>query len=230
MPTYTLCLLNKNYSSWSCRALLTARHVKLPLEVEMFYMDDPNFKQKIQKFSPTLKAPALKVTEDSGHSYIIWDSLAILEYLAELHPEIHPTEREERAIARSVAAEMHSGFPKIREKMPYNVRARKDLTLDSKRDEELQNEIRRIVQIWEECRLRTLKKKSSDDEGFLFGKFTIADAMYFPICYRFRTYNIPIENGYAKKYMETIFNWPLGKELEQEAEQEDHIVALYEYI
>ncbi|ORY01466.1 hypothetical protein K493DRAFT_312416 [Basidiobolus meristosporus CBS 931.73] len=230
MPSYTLYSLNKNYSSWSIRALLAARYVNLPMEVCMFYMDEPGFKQEIQKVSPSSKVPALKVTEDSGHSYIIWDSFAILEYLAELYPELYPRDVESRAFARSVSAEMHSGFTKVREVMPHNIRARKQLSSETLNDPTLQNEIRRIEKIWEECRLRTLKNSSDEDEGFLFGKFTVADAMYIPICNRFRTYNIPIENEHAKKYMETVFNWSLCKELEQESKDEGHTIAAYENI
>ncbi|KAK9663773.1 Glutathione S-transferase, N-terminal domain, partial [Basidiobolus ranarum] len=113
MPSYTLYMLNKNYSSWSIRTFLAARHVKLPMEVEMIYMDEPNFKQEIQKISPSMKVPSLKVTEDSGKSYFVWDSLSILEYLAELYPELLPEDREERSLARAVSAEMHAGFPKL---------------------------------------------------------------------------------------------------------------------
>ncbi|KAK9759594.1 hypothetical protein K7432_017247 [Basidiobolus ranarum] len=125
---------------------------------------------------------------------------------------------------------MPAGFPKLREAMPHNIRARKQLSAETLANEGLKKEILRVSKVWEECRLKTLSKKSGDDEGFLFGKFTIADAMYIPICYRFRSYNISVENEHAKKYMETIFNWSIGKELEQEAEGEDHYIAMYENI
>ncbi|KAK9759593.1 hypothetical protein K7432_017246, partial [Basidiobolus ranarum] len=175
MTKYTLCLLNKNYSSWSIRCLLVARFVQLPVEIHMNYMDDPDWKQKMQKVSPTVKAPSLIVTEDSGKSYIVWESLSILEYLIELYPELLPKNREERSLARSVSAEMHAGFLKIRNVMPYNLRGRKQLSAETLGDQDLQKEIHRIIKIWEECRLKTISKNSCEDEGFLFGKFTVAD-------------------------------------------------------
>ena len=183
---------NKNYSSWSMRAWLALRHlgidfdeVRIPLYVE-------GSSEEIRKYSPSGKVP---VYIDGGVR--VWDSLSILEFLAEKHPSLWPADAAARARARSVSAEMHSGFGALRSTLPMNARAGDrwvELGGDAVADAE------RVLEIWEACR------GDYGAEGpWLFGRFTAADAMYAPVALRFNTYGIEA-GGLSKGYMETVLS------------------------
>jgi len=164
---------NKNYSSWSLRPWLALKMLGLPFEEVRIPLYGPGSKEAILRHSPSGKVPCL-VDGDIA----VWDSLAILEYLAERHPQLWPPERAERAKARSIAAEMHSGFPNLRQRMSMNVRRRHP---GKGRTPEAMAEIARIVAIWSEAR-----------GPFLFGDFGAADAMFAPVALRFRTYEVEL--------------------------------------
>jgi len=164
---------NKNYSSWSLRPWLALKMLGLPFEEVRIPLYGPGSKEAILRHSPSGKVPCL-VDGDIA----VWDSLAILEYLAERHPQLWPPERAERAKARSIAAEMHSGFPNLRQRMSMNVRRRYP---GKGRTPESMAEIARIVAIWSEAR-----------GPFLFGDFGAADAMFAPVALRFRTYEVEL--------------------------------------
>lgn len=198
---YTLVIGDKNYSSWSMRPWLALKSCSIPFEEERIRLRQSDSKAEIFRHSPSGKVPALKT--DIG---IICDSLAIVEYLAEQHPDaaLWPEDREARAVARSISAEMHSGFQTLRNDMPMNLLS--SLPLPEMR-EVLENNIRRVIAIWQDTRERYGK-----DGPFLLGAFTNADAMYAPVATRFRTYGVSLDqfgdDGTAAAYVETIYAMP----------------------
>jgi len=200
MAAYTLILGTKNWSSWSLRPYLAMRATGAPFEeigIRLRTSDSPTTREQILKHSPAGKVPVLKIAE-GGRSYTVWDSLAICETLAERHPEakLWPDEAERRALARSYAAEMHSGFPDLREQMTMEFA--RTLPTPALRDT-TKAQIARIVEAWTQA-----LKQYGDANGFLFGRFSIADCMYAPVVSRFLTYGItlpPTVEAYCKRMM-----------------------------
>lgn len=216
--SYELVTGNKSWSSWSLRPWLLLKVFGIPFRETLVRLRQPNTKERILNRSPSGKVPAL-VTGD----LVIWDSLAIMEYLAEEHPgaPLWPRDKDARALARAGSAEMHSGFYPLRARMPMDfLHACPCPPLN----DELAQDIRRIVAIWRDCRGR------SGGEGgpFLFGGFSIADAMFAPVATRFRTYNVDIaafgDDGAAAAYCKTVLDlpemaeWGRGAALEQAGE------------
>jgi glutathione S-transferase len=197
---------NYNYSSWSLRAWIAMKVLGLAFEERRIPLYGPGAKEEILRFSPAGKVPVLKDGET-----VVWDSLAILEYLAEKHPQLWPADAAERARARSVAAEMHSGFPSLRAHMCMNVRRRYP---GKGRTPEVLGEIRRIEAIWEQAR-----------GPFLFGPFGAADAMYAPVVLRFRTYGVEVSN---RAYAEAMLALPAMKEWIAAAERETESLAQFD--
>jgi len=183
---------NKNYSSWSLRPWLLMQVKDIPFTEEKIYLYCDGSSNLIRQHSPAGKVPVLENSEVK-----VWDSLAICEYLAEAYPEKYcwPQDMQARALARSIAAEMHSGFFFIREKLPMNCRQSMRYAV---KDDALQSEINRINSIWQDCRLHY-----QDQGEFLFGDFSIADAMYAPVVLRFNSYGIEV-GSVAKAYMRNI--------------------------
>jgi glutathione S-transferase len=196
--TLKLVIGNKNYSSWSMRPWLAMRANDIAFE-EIFiplYTDDPADKARILSFSPAGKVPTL-----IDGDVTIWDSLAIIEYLAERFPEkkLWPEDRAARAHARSISAEMHSGFLPLRSECGMNLHrpvSAIKLSADARAN------AARIEQMWLDCR-----EHYGAQGPFLFGAFTAADAMFAPVVHRFRTYAIPLAPE-AKAYMETMMALP----------------------
>ncbi len=170
---------NKRYSSWSLRPWLVLQQFGIPFEEKMIYLDQINTTQEILKYSPTAKVPALVVDGQT-----IWDSLAICEYLNDKFPEkqMWPKDIWQRARARSVSAEMHSGFQTMREIMSHNLQMNHKTFLS----QAAVGDIARVKEIWSDC----LAKSGGP---FLFGSFSIADAMYAPVVNRFISYAVPID-------------------------------------
>jgi glutathione S-transferase len=198
---YRLVIGNKAWSSWSLRPWLAMRRLDLPFEEINVRLRRPDSKAEIVKHSPSGLVPTLIDGE-----LAVWDSLAILEYLAEQHPEaqVWPAERTARATARSAASEMHSGFVGLRQHCSMDLLARlPQATLPV----EVKSDIRRIVELWRQCRARF-----GGDGPFLFSRFSAADAMYAPVASRFRTYVPDLapygDDGTAQGYVETIFAMP----------------------
>ncbi len=187
MSALTLVIGNKNYSSWSLRAWLVASHSGLNFHELSLQLQAADFKRHIARFSPAGRVPVLQVGESA-----IWDSLAIAEYLAELEPRLWPSSVLERAKARAISAEMHSGFQALRQQMPMNVRASgRHVALTAA----LEADIARIIAIWEECR-----QQHGNEGPWLFGHWSIADAMFAPVASRFRTYGVelpPLSRAYV---------------------------------
>lgn len=202
---------NKNYSSWSLRAWLMLKHagmefdeLRIPLYVE-------GYKEKLLSCSPAGKVP---VYREGG--LLVWDTLAIGEYLYETHPSLWPAQREVRARARSVSAEMHSGFVQLRKAMPMNIRARGRKVATST---ELEADITRIKTIW-----RELRAQYAGAGPWLFGQYSIADAMFAPVAFRFLTYGIA-GLGAVDEYAQTVARDPLVQEWVRASELEQEVVA-----
>ena len=210
---YRLVIGNKNTSSWSLRPWLAMKEAAIPFEEVRINLRAPDMKDQILAHSKAGKVPVLETGDIA-----IWDSLAILEFLAEQYPDkaLWPSQTEARALARSVSAEMHSGFQALREHCPMKLLARepKDELIDP-----VQVNIRRIVEIWLECR-----KRFGGSGPFLFSHFTIADAMYAPVASRFRTYVPDLapfgDDGTAAAYIDAIFALPGMAEWSEGARQE----------
>jgi glutathione S-transferase len=210
---YTLIIGDKNFSSWSLRPWIAMKRLGIPFAEERIRLRQPESKAAILRHSPSGKVPALKT-----NGLVVCDSLAILEYLAERHPELHmwPSDAEARAVARSIAAEMHSGFVTLRNDMSMELLARFPSTPIG---DELARDISRIVAIWRETRARY-----GEGGPFLFGAFTNADAMYAPVATRFRTYGVDLaafgDDGTAAEYAETILALPAMTEWTEGAQAE----------
>ena len=189
---------NKNYSSWSLRAWIALKVLGIPFDELRIPLYRPGSKERILGYSPAGKVPVLR----DGDT-VVWDSLAILEYLAERYPQLWPTDRAERAKARAIAAEMHSGFAQLREHMSMNTRKRYP---GKGRTPAVMQDIERIDAIWAQAK-----------GPFLFGAFTAADAMYAPVVLRFRTYEVEPRN---KKYMQAVLELPAMREWIEAAERE----------
>lgn len=198
---YELAIGDKNYSSWSLRPWLLMRRFGLPFTERRVRLRQPDSKAAILAVSPSGKVPALKAGD-----LVVWDSLAIGEFLADAHPDLGlwPRDAAARAMARSASAEMHSGFAPLREHMPMDL-----LTVAPAKDvaEPVAQDIRRIVALWKDCRARF-----GAGGPFLFGAFSIADAMYAPVASRFRTYVGHLgaygDDGTAAAYRDAIFAMP----------------------
>lgn len=186
----TLVIANKNYSSWSLRAWLMLKHVGVPFEEIVVPLRQPDTRPTILRYSPTGKVPCL-----IDGPITVWESLAIGEYLAERFPAagLWPAEAAARAYARAIANEMHGGFIPLRRAMPMNLRARLP---GYGRADGVQDEIDRIAAIWRDCR-----KRFGAGGDMLFGRYTIADAMFAPVAARFQTYGVALDEtaaAYAK--------------------------------
>lgn len=198
---YRLVIGNKNTSSWSLRPWLALKEAGLPFEEVRINLRAPDKKQQILAHSPAGKVPVLWAGD-----LMIWDSLAILEYLAERHPDkgLWPGDVAARAVARSAAAEMHSGFQPLREHCPM-----KFLSVEPRAEhaEPVAANIRRIVELWKDCR-----RRFGGEGPFLFSRFSIADAMYAPVASRFRTYVADLgafgDDGTAAAYIDTLLGRP----------------------
>lgn len=179
MSRLVLIVGNKNYSSWSLRPWLAMKVLGLEFEERRVSLYVPGAKEALLGYSPAGKVPILIDGERR-----VWDSLAILEYLAEGYPSFWPAAPAARALARSISAEMHSGFAALRQHMSMNIRKRhpgKGRTPESLAD------IARIIAMWSDCRARF-----GAEGPFLFGAFSAADAMYAPVVLRFRTYAVEL--------------------------------------
>ena len=208
---------NKNYSSWSFRPWIGLKVAGIPFEEEVISLYDEASKQQILKHSPAGKVPIL-IDGDAR----VWESLAILEYLADKFPAagLWPSDVAVRAHARSVATEMHGGFPALREECGMNFwrpPEKRDLSAAA------QANIARIQEIWSGARA-----KYGAGGPFLFGKFTAADAMYAPIVQRFATYEIDVSAS-VKAYMQAMIALPAWREWRRAALRETWVIPKFEY-
>jgi glutathione S-transferase len=213
MSSATLTISSKNYSSWSLRGWLLCRMAGLDFEEKPVAIDDAEARQELLLLSPSVLVPRL-----THGDVTVWDTLAIAEYLDEIAPEagILPADQAVRAHCRAVSGEMHSGFYNLRSALPMNLKARHQ---SFKIFSGARPDVERIKTIWSEC----LEKYGGP---YLFGPLSLADAMYAPVCTRFRTYAVPLEPALSA-YCERIFEWPLMQEWTAGAQAEpDEIIEL----
>ncbi|WP_395683322.1 glutathione S-transferase family protein [Dokdonella sp.] len=206
--TPLLIIGNKNYSSWSLRPWLLLRHHGVAFDEQRLLLDTPEFARTIADWSPNRAVPAMR------HAGItIWDSLAICEYANEtlLGGAGWPADASARAVARSVSAEMHSGFQALRKALPMNCRRR---THGTPLGPDVLANIARIGAIWRDCRARF-----GAGGPFLFGGFSIADAMYAPVVMRFVSYGVEID-AVAQAYVDTLLDLPALQEWLRDAAAE----------
>jgi len=185
MVERTLCIGDKRYSSWSLRPWLALRHAGIAFREEVIRLNRPDTQEKLRALSPSGRVPVL-IEGDLR----IWDSLAICEWAAERAPSLWPSDPAERAVARSVTAEMHSSFPAMRREMSMDLKLR---TKKSDLSPEARADVERVHQIWHQCRARHAKHGE-----FLFGAFSVADCFYAPAIMRFDSYGIELDDVCAR--------------------------------
>jgi len=221
LKALTMYIGQKAYSSWSLRSWLAIRVAAGSADgfVEaVVNLEGAGRAYGAHKCSPTGKVPAL---HDGITGAVVWDSLAINEYLAEIDPSLWPANSTARAVARAACAEMHSGFEAIRSQMPMNTRKiapAKDV------DAAVAADVARICSLWEQC--RAYGKEAGGP--FLFGKFSIADAMYAPVVFRFRTYAPPGISAVAAAYCKHMLSMPEMVEWCKAADEETWRIQQYE--
>jgi glutathione S-transferase len=211
MADLTLVIANKNYSSWSLRPWLALKQMGVPFQEIRIPLRQPDTRARILEHSPGGKVPILK-----DGSIAVWESLAIIEYLAEKFPAagLWPADPPARAEARSIAAEMHAGFAALRQQLPMDIRSRKPL----KADGAAEADITRILEMWRGARARY-----GAGGPFLFGKFSGADAMYAPVATRFRTYGVALDEV-TSAYVDAIFALPAMQEWVAAAATEAEVI------
>jgi len=209
---YTLIVGTKEWSSWSLRPYLALRAIGVPFEEEVIQLRRGSTSEDVQRRSPSGRVPLLKIAEN-GSEHLIWDSLAICETLNGRHPDakLWPNDPYVRAEARSYAAEMHSGFPDVREQLPMEFVRRVPIP---ELRETARAQIARIIAAWTQA----LERYGAED-GFLFGRLSIADCMYAPVVSRFRTYNVPMPR-IVEGYCERVWSLPGMQDWAKAAQQE----------
>jgi glutathione S-transferase len=206
---------NKNYSSWSMRPWVAMRAFGIPFEEVRIALGRPDTSSRIVQHCAGGRVPVLVAGETT-----VWDSLAICEYLAEQFPDkaLWPRDMAARATARSICAEMHSGFSGLRSAMWMNIRA----SFPGKgRTPEAQADIARVCEIWEDC------LRSSGPHQFLFGEFSVADAYFAPVVMRFRTYGVWLAPG-LQAYVDRVSAHPAVAQWMREAKEEQDRMEKYD--
>jgi glutathione S-transferase len=212
MAALFLLIGNKKYSSWSLRPWLALKQSGLDFEEQLVALDQPDTAAKIRAFSPSGRVPFLR------HGTVeVWESLAILEYLAETFPaaQLWPEDKVARAHARAVSNEMHGGFAELRYTLPMDVS--RDHR-DKNRAAKVQDQVDRIEALWTDCR-----KRHGATGPFLFGHFSIADCMFAPVVTRFDTYGVKL-GAPAAAYVQTIMALPAMKSWVEAAKREPWVI------
>jgi glutathione S-transferase len=213
MSKPTLVIGNKNYSSWSLRPFMALAMAGIPFEEKLIHFGEPAFGRAIRRISKAGQVPVLL-----HNGLTVWDSLAILEYLAETWPKhnLWPKNKAARAMARSVCAEMHSGYRNLRNACPMNLRRPvKPVPMT----DDILKDVERLEALWRQCR-----KAHGKGGPFLFGKFGNADAMFAPVVTRFDTYAIKVSDD-TRHYMNAILATPAFHEWKAGALKEKWIFA-----
>ena len=210
MSDLTLVIGNKNYSSWSLRPWILMKHLGVAFHEVMISLGRPESRDEIDKYGPSGKVPVLKKGD-----LCVWDSLAICEYVSEMTDgRGWPKDAAARAVARSVSSEMHSGFANLRSEWPMNARARNRRTPMTP---SLEADIDRVEELWNDCRRRF--GKTGGGGPWLFGEYSIADAMYAPVVLRFHTYGAQLSET-ARWYMAAVIEDPAMQEWVRAAQGE----------
>jgi glutathione S-transferase len=205
-----LIIANRNYSSWSLRPWLVLSHFGIPFEEELALLSGEGWKENLIRKSPTGRVPVL-----IDGDIVLPETIAIVEYLAEKYPDkgIWPTDTAARALARAASAEMHAGFPALRQAAPMNLRASHPGRVDP---DFIAGDLRRLEALWGGLLDRY-------DGPYLFGAFTAADAMFAPVAARIRTYDLPVSDT-ATGYVDAIYALPAFQTWLSEAIKEPWIV------
>jgi glutathione S-transferase len=212
MPKTTLTISSKNYSSWSLRGWLLARFAGLKFEEVVLPPDDPSVKAEMLLLAPSMLVPCLRHSNAT-----VWDTLAIAEYLNELHPKagLLPDDRVARAHCRAICGEMHSGFVSLRSALPMNLKGHFP---NYKVWSRAQADIDHVLGIWKGC-------LSTYGGPYLFGAHrTMADAMYAPVATRLKTYDVKIADPACRQYVETLLAMPEMVEWTQAALREPEAI------
>jgi glutathione S-transferase len=212
MADFTIYIGNKNYSSWSLRGWLMLKQSGASFEEVVIPLRETQTRTTILRHSPSGRVPALERGE-----LVIWESLAIGEYLAERFPDagLWPADAAAHAVARAVSAEMHAGFAALRSHLPMNMRssfAGRSVTPEAQAD------INRITALWRDCRRRHAGYKP-----YLFGEVSIADFMYAPVAARFQTYGVALD-GDAQDYVTAVLELAAMQEWTEAAKREPWII------
>lgn len=216
MSQLRLIIGNQKYSSWSFRPWLLLKTAQIPFTQTKILIRKADTAGQIRRFSPAGRVPVLL-----DGKIAVWESLAICEHLAERFPKkkLWPSEAGAKAVARSISHEMHAGFAGLRTHLPCHFLAR---YRDFKVAPEAQEDIDRIVQIWTDCR-----KRWGKGGPFLFGRFSVADAMYAPVVFRFLAYGVRV-NQVCQKYMRAVEDLPASREWVEAARHETDTIPAYE--
>lgn len=217
MAEFTIYIGNKNYSSWSLRGWLMLKQSGASFDEVLIPLDESGTRTELLRHSPSGRVPALH-----HGGFVVWETLGIGEYLADLFPEarLWPVDREARAVARAASAEMHAGFAALRAHLPMNMRSsfpNRGVTPEAQAD------INRITALWRDCR-----RRFGGGGDFLFGHLTIADAMYAPVVSRFRTYKVALEPE-AQAYGDAVWALPALQEWLAAAKNEPMIIESCEF-
>jgi glutathione S-transferase len=220
MPQPHLVIGNKNYSSWSLRPWIAMTVAGIAFTEEVILLDQPHTKTHITAHSRAGRVPVLH------HGAVtVWESLAILEYLAEAYPEarLWPSAMAHRAMARAVASEMHAGFQGLRAHCPMNMRrAKSGIELPEDVAADVAADVGRIEEIWRSCR-----EADGAAGPFLFGRFTAADAMFAPVVSRFEVYDIAVASD-SREYMAAVMALPAWQSWKSAADAEPWVIAAEE--
>lgn len=212
MSDLLIVLGNKNYSSWSLRPWLALKATGQPFKEEVIWLRKPDTRARILKHSPAGKVPVLQ-----DGALVVWESLAICEYLAERFPaaKLWPDDRAARAVARSVSTEMHGGFAGLRRDLSMDIRAR---ITDRVPAADAQADIARITELWRDCRARF-----GAGGPMLFGRFSIADCMFAPVVTRFVTYGVALD-PVCSAYRDAVMALPAMQEWIAAARSEAEVI------
>ena len=221
MSSLKLVIGNKNYSTWSLRPWFFLKELGIEFEEEMVWLFEDDMEEKLQKYFSNSKVPVL-VEGGSDDNMNVWDTLAIIEYAADMFPEKNgwPTDLETRAIARSVAAEMHSSFTDLRNALPMNIRKHYP---DYPITDGVQTDLNRIFALWDYCR-----ENKISDGPWLFGEFSGTDAMFAPVVMRLINYDVKL-SGFAAEYVDfvhhsdTMQEWIEGSKSETQIIESDEV-------
>ena len=217
MAEFTIYIGNKNYSSWSLRPWLALRHAGVAFEEVIIPLDQKDSAATLRRHSPSGRVPVLR-----HGTLTIWETLAICEYLAEQFPaaRLWPADREARAVARAISNEMHAGFAALRNLLPMDISRRWPL---GNRLAKVGPDVERIAAIWRDCRERFGSGGAVGAGDFLFGGFTIADAMFAPVTTRFVTYAVPLD-PVCSAYVAAMQRWPAMQDWAAAAKAEPWVI------
>jgi glutathione S-transferase len=217
MSTLTLVIGNKNYSSWSLRPWIFLRHNKVEFTEKRVPLFVDITERELSEFDSDYKVPVLK-----DGNLIVWDSLSILEYVSDVYlaGQGWPQDQNARAVARSISSEMHSSYYHVRNEMPMNCRRKYNTVTLS---QEASREVERIKSLWQKCR-----NQFGHDGKWIFGEYSIADAMFAPIVIRFDGYSVPL-TGVEAEYAENVLRQPEIIDWIAAGRQETEIIEACEF-